>query len=66
MGFTQLRVRIHDDIARIEVPVVQMEVLLSNENRAAIVDALNDLGFAYVTLDLAGYRTGSMNEKLSR
>ena len=43
-----------------------MEVLLSNENRAAIVDALNDLGFAYVTLDLAGYRTGSMNEKLSR
>ena len=66
MGFTQLRVRIHDDIARIEVPVAQMEVLLSNENRAAIVDALNDLGFAYVTLDLAGYRTGSMNEKLSR
>ena len=66
MGFTQLRVRIHDDIARIEVPVAQMEVLLSHENRAAIVDALNDLGFAYVTLDLAGYRTGSMNEKLSR
>lgn len=42
-----------------------MDALLSNENRAAIVGALNDLGFTYVTLDLAGYRTGSMNEKLS-
>ncbi len=65
MGFTQFRVRVHDDIARIEVPVAQMDALLSNENRAAIVGALNDLGFTYVTLDLAGYRTGSMNQKLS-
>ena len=66
MGFTQLRVRVHDDIARIEVPVPQMEVLLRDENRIAIVDALKELGFAYVTLDLAGYRTGSMNEKLGK
>lgn len=64
MGFTQLRVRMHTDIARIEVPVEQMETLLRDENRTSIVDALKELGFAYVTLDLAGYRTGSMNEKL--
>ena len=38
--------------------------LLRDENRTSIVDALKELGFAYVTLDLAGYRTGSMNEKL--
>ena len=64
MGFTQLRVRVHNDIARIEVPAVQIETLLRDENRTSIVDALKELGFAYVTLDLAGYRTGSMNEKL--
>lgn len=64
MGFTQLRVRVHNDIARIEVPAVQIETLLRDENRTSIVDALKELGFAYVTLDLAGYRTGSMDEKL--
>lgn len=64
MGFTQLRVRVHNDIARIEVPAEQMEAMLHDENRVAVVAALKELGFAYVTLDLAGYRTGSMNEKL--
>ena len=64
MGFTQLRVRVHNDIARIEVPAEQIETLLRDENRTSIVDALKELGFAYVTLDLAGYRTGSMDEKL--
>ena len=64
LGFTQLRVRVHNDIARIEVPAEQMKTLLRDENRTSIVDALKELGFAYVTLDLAGYRTGSMNEKL--
>lgn len=64
MGFTQLRVRVHNDIARIEVPAEQIETLLRDENRTSIVDALKELGFAYATLDLAGYRTGSMDEKL--
>lgn len=64
MGFTQLRVRVHNDIARIEVPAEQIETLLRDENRTSIVDSLKELGFAYVTLDLAGYRTGSMDEKL--
>lgn len=66
MGFSQLRVRVHGDIARIEVPVSQMNLLLADENRVAIVGELKKLGFAYVTLDLAGYRTGSMNEKLGK
>ena len=66
MGFSQLRVRVHGDIARIEVPVSQMNLLLVDENRVAIVGELKKLGFAYVTLDLAGYRTGSMNEKLGK
>lgn len=66
MGFTQLRVRVHDDIARIEIPLEQMPMIFEGENRVAIVDALKNLGFAYVTLDLAGYRTGSMNEKLGK
>lgn len=65
MGFTQLRVRVHEDIARIEVPVGQMNTILVDENRIAIVQALKELGFSYVTLDLSGYRTGSMNEKLT-
>ena len=64
MGFTQLRVRVHNDIARIEVPAEQIETLLRDENRTSIVDALKELGFAYVTLDLAGYRPGSRDEKL--
>ena len=64
MGFTQLRVRAHNDIARIEVPAEQLETLLRDENRTSIVDALKELGFAYVTLNLAGYRTGSMEKKL--
>lgn len=66
MGFSQLRVRVHGDIARIEVPARQMGVLLQEENRVAIVGKLKALGFSYVTLDLSGYRTGSMNEEIGK
>ena len=58
----QLRVRHHGDIARIEVPREDMETLL--QNREQIVKRLKELGYKYVTLDLQGYRTGSMNEVL--
>ena len=61
-GFSQLRVRSHDDMARIEVPPAQIELLV--ENRQEIVSALKEIGFVYVTCDLEGYRTGSMNENL--
>lgn len=68
-GFRQLRVRIHDgldhtEIARIEVAPGEMQHLF--DDRAAVAETLRAIGFAYVTMDLMGYRTGSMNETLSR
>lgn len=62
LGFHQLRVRIHGTIARIEVLPDEFEKLL--QNRAQIVTAFKGYGFSYVTMDLQGYRTGSMNETL--
>lgn len=64
LGFYQVRVRHHDKIARIEVLPDEIAKVL--EHKDAIHDKLSSLGFSYVTLDLAGYRTGSMNEVLSR
>ena len=61
-GIIQLRVRYHDQIARIEVSEKDMENLL--KNRDQIVKKLKEFGFSYVTMDLQGYRTGSMNEVL--
>ena len=61
-GLTQLRVRSHGDLARIEVPPADVPRLAARA--AEIAAAFNDLGFAYVALDLLGYRTGSMNEIL--
>lgn len=63
LGFHQLRVRIHGNIARIEVLPKEFEKLLSV--REEVVTKLTEYGFAYVTMDLQGYRTGSMNETLS-
>ena len=62
-GFRQLRVRVHDKLARIEIPPEDFPHLMTR--RAAVVDKLKSLGFAYVALDLQGFRTGSMNEVLS-
>ena len=62
LGFHQLRVRIHGTIARIEVLPAEFEKLL--QNRTQIVTAFKGYGFSYVTMDLLGYRTGSMNETL--
>jgi uncharacterized protein len=61
-GIVQLRVRHHDQIARIEVSENDMEILL--QNREQIIKKIKELGFKYVTMDLQGYRTGSMNEVL--
>lgn len=61
LGFKQLRVRIHgENLARIEVLPSELEKLLSL--RQEITKALKDAGFAYITMDLQGYRTGAMNE----
>ncbi|WP_135554002.1 ATP-dependent sacrificial sulfur transferase LarE [Paenibacillus cymbidii] len=64
LGFYQVRVRHHDKIARIEV--MPDEIAKVIEHRDAIHAKFTKLGFSYVTLDLQGYRTGSMNEVLSQ
>src|SRR5262245_36610276 len=62
LGFRVLRVRHHDDIARIEVARDEMARLLDPEIGAAVDRALRRLGFRFVTVDLKGYRLGSLNE----
>ncbi len=64
LGFRQVRVRIHGTIARIEILPQEFEKLLAEDTRKNIYLRLRSLGFSYVTLDLLGYRTGSMNEVL--
>ncbi|MDD2462016.1 MAG: TIGR00268 family protein, partial [Kiritimatiellae bacterium] len=61
-GFTQCRVRHHGDVARIEVPEADLQRLVAAEGRRQLVEAIKASGFRYVTLDLLGYRMGSMNE----
>lgn len=63
LGITQARVRHHGTIARIEVLSSEMDLILSA--REKIQEYFRDLGFAYVTLDLIGYRSGSLDEILS-
>ncbi len=60
-GFTQFRVRDHDDIARIEVGEDELETALDPEFARAAREHIGDLGFEHVTLDLQGYRTGSVS-----
>jgi uncharacterized protein len=62
LGFHQLRVRHHDKIARIEVERVEMPRLIEEEMSRRVTDGLRKIGYAYVTIDLLGYRSGSMNE----
>ena len=64
MGFHQVRVRIHDKMARIEVQPRDIPRLVEDANREAITQKFREYGFSYVTVDLIGYRTGSMNETL--
>ena len=63
LGLRQLRVRHHNDVARIEVEAPDMAALV--EQRERIVEQLKALGYKYVTLDLAGFRSGSLNEVLT-
>jgi pyridinium-3,5-biscarboxylic acid mononucleotide sulfurtransferase len=65
LGFRQVRVRHHGKIARIEVYPAEREKFFSLDIMDKVTAELNKIGFAYVTLDLAGYRSGSMNEVLS-
>jgi uncharacterized protein len=62
LGLRQLRVRHHGDVARIEVETDAMPLVI--EHRERIVRRLKNLGYRYVTIDLAGFRSGSMNEAI--
>lgn len=64
LGFSQFRVRVHGDLARIEVDPAQLGLAAKEPLRSEIYQKLKELGFTYAALDLAGYRTGSMNESL--
>jgi len=64
LGFSQVRVRIHDDVARLEIMPEDFEKMISPLIREQVYSELSDIGFSYVSLDLKGYRTGSMNESL--
>jgi uncharacterized protein len=64
LGFRECRVRHHDTLARIEVPADQIARLATDELRGRVEARFRELGYRYVTLDLRGFRTGSMNEVL--
>jgi len=65
LGFIEFRVRHHGDIARIEVRPEQIEKIMSHQTRTKIIEKLKKLGFKYVTCDLQGFRSGSLNEALT-
>ena len=64
LGFRQFRVRLHDNLARIEIAPDEMPRAFQPQMAAAIADRLKAAGFGYVSLDLEGYRQGSLNEAL--
>lgn len=66
LGFSQFRVRYHNEIARIEVPSSEINRFSDESVRNMIVEKFKQQGFIYITLDLQGYRTGSMNEGLKK
>lgn len=66
MGFRQVRVRHHQEIARIEVGRDEINSLIEPETASRVSHNLKELGFKFVTIDLDGYRTGSLNETLKQ
>ncbi|MBI3784409.1 MAG: ATP-dependent sacrificial sulfur transferase LarE [Deltaproteobacteria bacterium] len=65
LGFVECRVRYHEQVARIEVPESQLARFVDPVVRKAVVEALRSSGFLYVTIDLQGFRSGSLNEALA-
>lgn len=66
-GFKNVRVRFHNKgIARIEIDEIKIPDFLDSKTRLAIIEKFKKLGFIYITLDLTGYRTGSMNEVIKQ
>ena len=65
LGFREFRVRYHDDLARIEVAPGELERLMEKDTRTTVVRRFKQVGFNYVSLDLQGFRSGSLNEALA-
>ena len=65
MGFVGLRVRLHEQVARIELPTDQMQQMLDPNVRLEVANAIKAAGFLYVALDLEGFRSGSGNVALT-
>ena len=61
LGFSQYRVRFHDELARIELPPDELHRALEPELRSTIIDGIKKAGFRFVTIDLEGYSRGSSN-----
>lgn len=66
LGWKNLRVRSQDDTARIELPPEQIQNFILNTDLKSIVSAFQEFGFMYVTLDLEGYRSGKLNQVLTK
>jgi uncharacterized protein len=66
LSFREFRVRYHGDLARIEVSQNEIDRLFEKSIRDAIVKKFNEVGFRYVSLDLQGFRSGSLNEVLKK
>jgi uncharacterized protein len=64
MGLTQVRVRYHNNLARIETDEYGLNILINHNNRETIYKQFREIGFTYTSIDILGYRTGSMNETL--
>jgi uncharacterized protein len=65
IGLRQVRVRHHNNLARIETDERGIEILMNKDNREKVYSKLKELGYIYIAVDLLGYRTGSMNETLN-
>jgi uncharacterized protein len=65
LGFRELRVRHHDQVARVELAAAELPRAFAEPTRGELVAAVKQAGFAYVTVDLEGFRSGAMNEVLS-
>lgn len=65
LGFETVRLRVHGGVARIEVPPERLGELLSEKVSGKVISYLRDKGFSFVTLDLEGFRSGSMDQKIT-
>jgi len=66
LGFTQVRVRHHGDIARLELRPEEFKKIMAEKARRKVITGLKKLGYTYITLDIEGYRTGSLNEPMKK